>query len=916
MKKPLFNFGPPKQITKKDKKLNYKQARKKLGINPFGDADRDGYFNIFDCKPLDSTKHMGVEREREHIKHQVYDTSKGFQTEGEIFKEAEKIMPDEFGPERHQEGGEYSEHLTKALKIRKKSEEKEGDTVTKAIAGIHEIVRPRSVSEETIFAQHHLKTYLQGKHPEKQFKFDPYKPSIIQMREEGKYEPIKIAKALTMSPPGIKTSVRIPKDIRKKLAKEDVEKITSGFSSTPPWQIGELPRHFTSGKKIKLEITDRPARVLAKSMFSGLDSCEAISGGMCRWGPFSDVAHRHPIAYFYLGGKTPQKDDPSARIMLRRGHPVKDTGYDAELDTSKEFIGVAPTTYGLSEESDKELYPYLLQSFIKKKGAFHLPLKTAKPHAGYADSVAHSISEQEDPSVYPFLRREFKEKVEQKAEYEGGDYSATLEAMEYEGEEDVIEHLDDIGLFHHIPDVFVKEFQEPSSTYSPPTFKESREQILQMPGSDIEKPRKIPQSFFHHLLRSEQSDTRYEAMLRPKKETKWQKQAIKGIKQELYTPAITPERKEVLTERLGRAEKQLKKYEEVEPKHYHQMAFDTEESIRASVSAYPRLEQRTIKTLIPEKKYDVREGKQTIKTSTPKMEYAIREGLFFNPALTFKQRKAVGRIEQEGEDKLVRISSRLDSATDPRVAREVVNIYAPEEVKRIVSTSSKPALHEIYKTQPELREDVALNPSAPEALVQQYITDVSEDKSISSSRKLEMINYLLEHRTLSDKMYQRIYNMYKDNEEVLDNMLYHQIPKSIKNKIESKISRSGLLTAHVLRNPTCVSTNTLKNLVKTFSKGDFLSFVGRSLEYHLNELSNKDEIIREVISRMLREPSTAPAIMNRFSQSSIKSETVDKELMRVLGRSTVSKKLFAQVLDYLMKSEYHNTRDELVKKFG
>lgn len=911
MKKPLFNFGPPKQTTKKNKKLGYKRARKKLGIKPFGDVDRDGYLNIFDCKPLDPTKHMGVYKERKDIKHQVYDSSKGFQTEEEIFKEAEEIMPEHFGEEKGFEGGTYSNRLTKSLKMRKILEEKEGDTVVKGIVGVYDIEKPDTVSEATVFAHHHMQKYLKEKYPEKQFKFDLYKPGIVQVRGEGDYEPMKITKALSMSPPKseIKTSVRIPKDIRKKLSKEEVEKITSGFSYIPPWYVGELPRHLTSGKKIKLEITDRPARILAKSMWGSgkpsdtFASCESLDNPMCgKTGPYSDVKHRHPIAYFYLGQKVPKKHKPSARVMIRRAHPVKEVGYGAELDTSKEFIGVAPTVYGLSGREEQEIYPYLLQKFMKKKGVFHLPLKTAKPHAGYADSVARSIDEKKDPSVYPFLREEFREKVEEKAETEDtseGDnrYGSMLEIMEFEEEGDIIDAIDDTGLFSRIPDVYTEEFKKPISTEDPPTYKQATTGLLKMPSTTLDKPKVIPRSFFHHLLRSPKDDVRLAATKRPRMETKWQKDAIRTIKEELSKPNITPERKEVLTDRLGRAMKQLKKYKEVEPKHYHRMAGDPYVDVRVAVAEYPRLEQKTVKQLMPSKEFDV------------------RESLFFNPALSYRQRKKLG-AEELKRDSIIEFNyGMLSKETHPRVAREAVHIFSPSQVGRIAeATTSLPALHEIYKTQPSAQQDVILNPAATEAMIQQYITDVSQSKKLSSKDKKSRMVELLERQDIPNKVYQRLYNMYKTNDEmVLSLFVKKSLPKSVKEKIEGRMLKNRKLTKYLLSYPHDVSTEVLVDAIGKLSTDNFLGLV-KNLASAFRLLPAKRVTIRAVIERMVKESRVKAPVLECFSH--INESMIDEELIRVLEGDSVKKNLYKSILRYLMKSNRSETRNSLVENFG
>lgn len=62
LKAPLFKpikmntLSNVRSIKKKD--LTYPQAKlKNPKINPFGDADRDGKLNMFDCKPFDKKRH-------------------------------------------------------------------------------------------------------------------------------------------------------------------------------------------------------------------------------------------------------------------------------------------------------------------------------------------------------------------------------------------------------------------------------------------------------------------------------------------------------------------------------------------------------------------------------------------------------------------------------------------------------------------------------------------------------------------------------------------------------------------------------------------------------------------------------------------------------------------------------------------
>jgi len=897
--KPLFKLGKPKKVKKVDKKLSYKKAKKKYLLKPFGDADKDGYFNVNDCKPLDPKKH-GVFKK--HAKKTVffYDTKgygvkPGEVTQEMIFKNIEKKLPKTYGGEKGQEGGTYSKRLTNSL-----LEMEKGEIPTlKKVVGVHELEKPGSVSDDTVFAHHHLQNYLKSSYPEKKFNFDIYNPSEVSyIDEKGRKKTEKITKLLTKPMKSVSADVRIPIHLQKKSRKtkniipeiermtgmklteeqkkqiekrlvteEDISGISSSYNIKPHWSIEELPKHFASRKDIKVHISDDPVEVIMKSMYGGMSSCESITGGICSMGPFSDVRHRHPVAYFYLTGREPYRDKPSARVMMRRGHPVDTRG---RLDLSKEYIGVEPTIYGGG--SGREWYPFLLQEFLKKKKLFHIPIKTKKAHKGYSDWVAHNPRK-----AFQYLEDEWLEKMER----EGYD--------DYDPEEVVVDNVVDFS--HRIPSVYGSEIKKPSSSGEKPTFRDAELKL-------VSRDKKIPRSFFHNLLHSKSSDIRYKALGRPQMETKRQEENVKRIKDQLKDEDLTEQQKDVLKKRLRKEEKELKSIKEIEPEPFHMMSFDPSKQIRMRVASYPRLKQETIKSLLPSKEYD------------------ITSRLFYNPALDYKQRKTIAK--REGD--LMYDPHGIKAETEPRVAKEsfkVTEKIRPQGVAHIVNTTSNEALiGYIYNKYPEHRHDlIRNNPHVPKYIIEQYITDLSHSK-MSKENKIRKIHYLIMNTGHIDtNIAKKIYRMFGNNPEIANSLYFNSAitPSSIKRKIQSRMFKKGYedLLSNLINNPRIARPETVELMIKKLPRSQLNNLL-RNINLNNYAPPFRESIFNKLVSKAKSSSSTKEAFIRMLENS----RSVDIEKLLLKSTDKYSNALHRDVIRYLMQSHNKSVTDELMKRYA
>jgi len=922
--KPSFKLGKPVKVKKSDKKLSYKKAKKKYTLKPFGDADKDGYLNMFDCKPLDPKKH-GVYKK--HAKKPVffYDTKgygvkPGEVTQSMVFEKLEEKLPDYFGREKGQEGGTYSDRLTKSLLA---IEEKK-ETPVKKIVGVHELETPDAVSQETVFATRHLWDYLKSAHPDKMFKFDIYNPSEVSyVDESGEEKKLSISKAIKMSPTGISAEPRIPGKLRRKLkdvdkyiresakvvikdfekstgrklsSKEktkliedlreqmvsgsDIEDISAGYSYKPHWSIEELPRHFGSRKDVKVHITDDPAEVVMKSMYSGMDSCENVATGMCKMGAFSDVKHRNPVAYIYLTGKEPYKDKPSYRVMLRRGHPVEKYG---SLDKSKEFFGVEwgkyekPSAYGGG--SERYRYPFMIQEFLKKKKLFHVPLKTGYTHRGYSDFVAHNVEES-----YPYLEEEWMDIAEERSSEYDEDYD------EYDLESRVAN--DPVSFSHDIPSVYPKEMKKPKEEIHPPSYGSSVTHILSYPPE-----KKISRSFFYNLLREKDEDIRLSALRRPEIEIKAQKETIDKIEEKLKDKELGEEDRKNFEKRLRSEKSKLKELMETQPEYYHKMAFDISPRIKKEVAGFPRLQQRTVKSLLPSK------------------DTSITKPLFYNPALTYQQRKEIGKREEGFYDPWG-----IKKETDPRVAKEAIKIttktQSPHVTQEIASTTANiTAINYIYENYPDLRHRIAKNPNTPEYIISKYISDLSKS-NVSKDDKIEEIKNLMDLRSnLKTDTLKKIYRMFGQNTEVAIELYVHDnTPSSIKNKIESRVMKKGYenLLTHTLDYPEDHNINTIYKIIDETTNDDNLNRLMQNLNFNKFTKNANKNLLKKLVNRVKKNLF----LQAMFIQMLKENRTIDTEKTLLELYDYYPKDLHREIVIYLMDTPHKTICDKIRKIYG
>ena len=211
--------------------------------------------------------------------------------------------------------------------------------------------------------------------------------------------------------------------------REKTQKISKVLGNDAPEDYKDLLKHLGSAAQtVTFWITDDPSRVMTKSTVTNeqgekaspnafydalqneSDSSKYLSWTSCErvYGPYShgvwhDIELHNAIVYIYLGGRTPKKDRPSGRIMLRWGKN-DDTG---EFDVGVEAVAY-PWGKSDSKNPDKsknDSLRFAVQEILQEKGYFLTHVTTPYRYAGYSD-VEHA----EDVRIgyYPYDKPVFK----------------------------------------------------------------------------------------------------------------------------------------------------------------------------------------------------------------------------------------------------------------------------------------------------------------------------------------------------------------------------------------------------------------------------------------------------------------------------------------------------------------------------
>jgi hypothetical protein len=181
------------------------------------------------------------------------------------------------------------------------------------------------------------------------------------------------------------TSSGVVKDEHGKVVYEEPKTDADGYPIYETKKNVSLSKYIKSGKappkvfdfltklkgveEITFVITDNPADVIRKSAV--LDSKGELVWPSCEtpeeihpdrrasfWrGPFSDVEHWNAIVWYYMGGKKPDKDTPSGRVMIRWG-----LASDGTID-----IGVEEIAYPKGEK-ESEAIAIAIRKLLVEKG--------------------------------------------------------------------------------------------------------------------------------------------------------------------------------------------------------------------------------------------------------------------------------------------------------------------------------------------------------------------------------------------------------------------------------------------------------------------------------------------------------------------------------------------------------------------
>ncbi len=191
--------------------------------------------------------------------------------------------------------------------------------------------------------------------------------------------------------------------------REKTQKISKVLGNDAPEEYKDLLKHLGSAAQmVTFWITDDPSRVMTKSTITNeagekanpdsfyyalqneSDSSKYLSWTSCErvYGPYSrgvwhDIELHNAIVYIYLGGRTPKKDRPSGRIMLRWGENPETGAYD---------VGVEAVAYpwGKSDSKNPDVSKndslrFAVQEILQEKGYFLGRVQTPYRYEGYSD---------------------------------------------------------------------------------------------------------------------------------------------------------------------------------------------------------------------------------------------------------------------------------------------------------------------------------------------------------------------------------------------------------------------------------------------------------------------------------------------------------------------------------------------------
>jgi len=435
--KSMFNIARPVKFStfgltetpvprKPNKNLSYPQAKMRYsGLSPFGDWDRDGRVNIFDCRPFDFYRHKVP---KEHSAREVKTYARPGATFYDIFRDAEEQLPrlynqskaeknnflghfgSRYGSRKHENWeDEYSDRLTDALMGR----ESVHSSPVQDIVGTYTIDIPLHPGKIMGIFEY-LDETLSRIYPNKEFIFsleDPTAAKVIDYEipigQPGRESRQRLGRIFSELEDDIKTLEKLgklyeqskayPKTLKQvgfhRPDELDISKLTSvDFLKRNLKHMRGLMNELQSRGKAYIVISDYPVDILRKSSNQGWRSCERLTPwegdnhpfdlkhekcpncsewgrGQFEAGPFSDIKNWHAVAYYYLGGKKPGKGvRPSGRTMIRWGY----NQYTEEPD-----IAIEGTIYplnagdGLGAGRDRELAAFLLyklQEILQKKG--------------------------------------------------------------------------------------------------------------------------------------------------------------------------------------------------------------------------------------------------------------------------------------------------------------------------------------------------------------------------------------------------------------------------------------------------------------------------------------------------------------------------------------------------------------------